>query len=696
MDAPADTSSTPRGNPIPLTDEAGAQHRPRVPTPPDRQLTCYPVLPPSNLGRTSSCPRRASLRAWPGSRSTSEAQPAADAGAVRQREARQEADLRRPAPRGPAPALRLPARARRCARELGRARRGSRSRPGERHLAVHVEDHPLEYATFEGEIPAGQYGAGTVEIWDAGTYELVEEKPDGGLTVRLHGKRLDGSGRSCPRSSTATRRTGCCSSKRGRAGRRLSRTRVREYAPMLATLADDRPARRRAGSTRSSGTATARSPTLRGGEATLRSRRDQDLTERFAVRRAASSRTRSGRRTASSTARSARSTSRAARASRPCSREAGPLVFYVFDLLEVEGEPLIDLPLTERQARLRDAARPGQPGRPPLGDVRGRRGALRGRRGAGPRGRDRQAGDSRYEPGQALARLAQGEDDASARSSWSPATRRARGAASRRFGSLVLAVRRGGELRLGRERRHRLQRGGDRAAPPQAAAARAQDVARSRSPPKMPRVRRDDVVWVTPKLVVRGRSSPSGRTTGASARRATRACARTRRPRRCAGSGRPSGRSGAGKRVLRPHEPRQALLAGRGDHEGRPPRVLRARRARRSCPHLRDRPFTMKRYPDGIDGQALLPEGRAEAHARVDPHASVPLDVTGDPREADDRLPARERRARAPLDGEHGLHRHERVVLAGGQARPAGLLPLRPRPLGRTSASTRPSRSRCS
>src|SRR5207244_963919 len=64
--------------------------------------------------------------------------------------------------------------------------------PGEQHLAVHVEDHPLEYAKFEGEIPQGNYGAGTVEIWDSGTYELLEEKKNGGLTVRLHGKRLDG------------------------------------------------------------------------------------------------------------------------------------------------------------------------------------------------------------------------------------------------------------------------------------------------------------------------------------------------------------------------------------------------------------------------------------------------------------------------------------------------------------------------
>jgi DNA ligase D-like protein (predicted ligase)/DNA ligase D-like protein (predicted 3'-phosphoesterase) len=62
---------------------------------------------------------------------------------------------------------------------------------GQRHLAVQVEDHPLEYGTFEGTIPAGEYGAGTVSIWDSGTYDTLVWK-EGKVEVVFHGRRLHG------------------------------------------------------------------------------------------------------------------------------------------------------------------------------------------------------------------------------------------------------------------------------------------------------------------------------------------------------------------------------------------------------------------------------------------------------------------------------------------------------------------------
>ena len=62
---------------------------------------------------------------------------------------------------------------------------------GKRALAVHVEDHPFEYGGFSGSIPAGNYGAGEVRIFDRGTYELTEQAK-GKLTFRLKGERLKG------------------------------------------------------------------------------------------------------------------------------------------------------------------------------------------------------------------------------------------------------------------------------------------------------------------------------------------------------------------------------------------------------------------------------------------------------------------------------------------------------------------------
>jgi bifunctional non-homologous end joining protein LigD len=62
--------------------------------------------------------------------------------------------------------------------------------PKENHFAARTEDHPLEYADFEGEIPKGQYGAGTMRIWDRGTYECLKWEPRK-VEVALHGERLD-------------------------------------------------------------------------------------------------------------------------------------------------------------------------------------------------------------------------------------------------------------------------------------------------------------------------------------------------------------------------------------------------------------------------------------------------------------------------------------------------------------------------
>ena len=61
--------------------------------------------------------------------------------------------------------------------------------PGKNHLAVQTEDHPLEYGSFEGSIPEGEYGAGEVTIWDAGTYELEKWRDGKEVIVTLHGEK---------------------------------------------------------------------------------------------------------------------------------------------------------------------------------------------------------------------------------------------------------------------------------------------------------------------------------------------------------------------------------------------------------------------------------------------------------------------------------------------------------------------------
>ncbi len=76
--------------------------------------------------------------------------------------------------------------------------KGPSTDPTEKHLAMHVEDHPLEYAHFEGNIAEGNYGAGGVIIWDRGTYRNLKDEPlsecikNGLVSVWLDGKKLHG------------------------------------------------------------------------------------------------------------------------------------------------------------------------------------------------------------------------------------------------------------------------------------------------------------------------------------------------------------------------------------------------------------------------------------------------------------------------------------------------------------------------
>jgi bifunctional non-homologous end joining protein LigD len=221
--------------------------------------------------------------------------------------------------------------------------------PGEQHLAVHVEDHPLDYASFEGEIPKGEYGAGTVEIWDRGTYELLEAKPDGGLTVRLRGQRLDGTWALVPAHLSGDEKNWLILRKRDDAAAPAGSRRT--YRPMLATLSQDLP----------SGDGWVFEPKWDGyraiayvrGDVRLVSRNGNDLTERFSsVARQLPSALRSPDCVLDGEVVALDDSGRASFSAMQQGRPGTRLVYEVFDLLELDGRPLVDLPLTERRERL--------------------------------------------------------------------------------------------------------------------------------------------------------------------------------------------------------------------------------------------------------------------------------------------------------------------------------------------------------
>jgi bifunctional non-homologous end joining protein LigD len=227
--------------------------------------------------------------------------------------------------------------------------------PGVRHLAVNTEDHPLDYLTFSGTIPAGEYGGGEVRLFDLGTYEPLEVA-DGKLTVRLHGSRYKG------------------------AEYHLFRTRDRDwlvilggkvslpqpappptYEPMMAVLTaepfddDDWLFEVKWDGHRclaNLGTAT-RLTSCTGLDMTAQFPELIDLHRQLAARNAVVdgeivALDRDGRPSFE------RMQDRFHRTPEELARNKGkvPVQFLAFDLLWLDGEPLLDLPLHERRARL--------------------------------------------------------------------------------------------------------------------------------------------------------------------------------------------------------------------------------------------------------------------------------------------------------------------------------------------------------
>jgi bifunctional non-homologous end joining protein LigD len=221
--------------------------------------------------------------------------------------------------------------------------------PGQQHLAVHVEDHPLEYATFAGEIPKGQYGAGTVEIWDNGTYELLEEKSNGGLTVRLHGKKLDGVWALVPAKLSGDEKNWLIVRKRDEGG---APTVGGRYAPMSAVSEKAVPK----GSSwlyEVKWDGYRAIAYVRGGDVELVSRNNNSLTERFpSVAKEIGKAARTPNCVLDGEVVALDEDGRATFSAMQQGKAGTRYLYVAFDVLEVEGEPVVDSTLEERRRRL--------------------------------------------------------------------------------------------------------------------------------------------------------------------------------------------------------------------------------------------------------------------------------------------------------------------------------------------------------
>jgi bifunctional non-homologous end joining protein LigD len=498
--------------------------------------------------------------------------------------------------------------------------------PGQRALAVHVEDHPLEYATFEGEIPKGEYGAGTVEVWDNGSYELVEEKKDGGLTVRLHGKRLEGTWTLVPAKLDGDPKNWLLIKKREDGVPARQR---REYAPMLATLGDSVP--------RGSGwlfevkwDGYRALAYVSQGEARLTSRKGNDLTQRFAgVAKEIAKAVKTPDCVLDGEVCALDEQGRSSFSAMQQGKAGTPIVYFFFDLLELEGEPLVDLPLTERRKRLeRLLDRRNRSVR--LSEVFDDGDALlAAAKEQGLEGIMAKRADSRYAVGRRTRDWLKVKTHGRQEFIIAGYTK-GQGRRAGTLGSLVLAVRRGQELEYvgnvgtgftGDEIEKLLKklRPLERKTPS------------FREVPKMPKVRKGDVVWVEPDLVCEvefAEWTHDGHLRAPSYQglREDKSASEVRRERPIEQEIR------IGKRTLKlsnldkPFWPDEGITKGDllAYYQDVAPVLV---------PHLEDRPFTLRRYPDGAYGKAFFQKDAPKGMPDWIPTARIQVTTRDTPRQ---------------------------------------------------------------
>jgi bifunctional non-homologous end joining protein LigD len=469
--------------------------------------------------------------------------------------------------------------------------------PGARALAVHVEDHPLEYATFHGEIPQGQYGAGSVEVWDNGTWELLEEKRNGQITFELNGRRLNGRWTLVPAHLDGKEQNWLLIKGHDEDAAEPVQG---HYRPMLASLDTHVPhGDEWAFEVKFDGYRAI--AYIRGGECRLLSRNDNDLTGRFdEIAKALVKAVKSPNAVVDGEVTRVDTTGRTSFSE--LQQGSGPLVYYAFDLLELDGESLVDLPLHERKARLRD-----------LLDKRVTSVAY----------------SESFDDGEALFDVArerklEGIVAKKLASTYKPGKRTrdwlklktensdefvvvgyTRGAGRRAgtFGALVLAVNEGDQLRYvgnvgtgfdDREIAKLLKL--------------LRPLHRDTSPfavePKMPRVRKGDVQWVEPRLVAQvryGEWTHDGhlRHPAYQGIREDKDAGEVVAPQPVEDVIRD------GKRELRLSNLDKPFWPDEGITKGDLLRYYRAV-APVLLPHLKDRPFTMRRYPNGAYGEAFF------------------------------------------------------------------------------------------